>query len=116
MYVCVHKINDIEALVPRMYIERVATYKSDFTLASTLYVHFHVFTNKGMLKYFVSCKMIRRHPAVKPMHLIVYTNLLYLYTTRVLWQTKCKLMICITRVSCAFTGNRLQVKIACNSE
>ena len=57
----------------------------------------------------------RSYPAAKLMHFIVHTYLLYLYTTCVVWQTKCELVTCITRVSCVFTGSRAHAKIVCNS-
>ena len=69
-----------------------------------------------MLIYFVSCKiLLEAAQQLKPMHFIVYTYLLYLYTTRVVWQTKCELMTCITCMSCVFTGNHVHIEIACNS-
>ena len=37
------------------------------------------------------------------------------YTTRVVWQTKCKLVMYISRVSHVFTIPRVHAKIACNS-
>ena len=41
--------------------------------------------------------------------------LLYMYTTRVVWQSKCKLVMCITRVLHVFTGKHAQAKLECNS-
>ena len=49
-----------------------------------------------------------------PMYFIVYMYLLYLYTTRVVQQTKCELMRYITHVLCVFTGNHMHAKIMCN--
>ena len=37
------------------------------------------------------------------------------YTTRVVWQTKCKLMMCISRVLCVFAILCVHVKIVYNS-
>ena len=49
------------------------------------------------------------------MHFIVYTCLLYLYTTCVVWQTKYELVTCITCVLYVFAGNHAHAKIVCNS-
>ena len=49
------------------------------------------------------------------MHFIVFMYLLYLYTTRTVWQTKYKLVMCITRVSHVFTDSRVHAKIVWNS-
>ena len=38
------------------------------------------------------------------------------YTTRVVWQTKYKLMMCISRVSCVFAILCVHAKTVCNSE
>ena len=40
---------------------------------------------------------------------------MYLYTTRVVWQTKCELVMCIAHVSHVFTGNCVHTKVVCNS-
>ena len=49
------------------------------------------------------------------MHFINYTYLLYLYTTHVVWQTKCEFVMCVTRVMRVFTGGHVHAKIVCNS-
>ena len=37
------------------------------------------------------------------------------YTTRVMWQTKCELVTCISRVACVLAISHAHAKIACNS-
>ena len=45
----------------------------------------------------------------------LYTYLLYLYTTLVVWQTKCKFVMCITRLPCVLTGSCAHPKTTCKS-
>ena len=59
--------------------------------------------------FYVIGKILLQHnmkklPSCKLMHFIVYTYLLYLYTTPVVWQTKHKFMMCIAHVLHMFTG------------
>ena len=49
------------------------------------------------------------------MHFINYTYLLYLYTTHVVWQTKCEFVMCVTHVVHVFTGGHVHAKNVCNS-
>ena len=59
--------------------------------------------------YFVSHKILLEAAQLQN-HFIVYTFLLYLYSTRVVRQTKWELVACITRVSVMFTDNHVHAK------
>ena len=51
----------------------------------------------------------------KQLHFIAYSYCTCSYTTCVVWQTKCKFVMCISHVLCVFTGPHEDAKIMCNS-
>ena len=74
-----------------------------------------------MPMYFVSGKILLQHikelPSCKTnaVHCLHVLYILYLYTTRVVWQTKCKLVMCITHVLPVFIAGHAYIKIVCSS-
>ena len=71
-----------------------------------------MFIIKDIPTYFIIGKTlgIRSCSAAKPMHFIDY-NIMCMHMTRLVWQTKRKLVTCITCVSHVLTGSYVHAKI-----
>ena len=76
---------------------------------------FYIFTNRDMPIYFVGRKILLEAAQLQnwciSLSICVYCTCI----PHVVWQTKCELVLCITCVSCVFTGNWVHAKIVCNS-
>ena len=62
-----------------------------------------------------SLQHIKKPISCKQLYFVAHCYCTCSYTTHVVWQTKCELMMCIYRVSLAFAIPRAHAKIACNS-
>ena len=85
------------------------------------YICFHAIINKVMPIYYVSGKILLKHIKKLPscqtdaFHCLLYMHmyLLYLYTTSVVWQTKCKLVMSIIYITFVHCWHA-HAKIVCN--